>query len=255
MNDNEGFFVAFFTFVLAGVTGWLVYATAGLREVTAELVSFAGEQARDMKASIAVAITTANAAQQSARSAEAANHLTRDMFIAEQRPWLRWAIPKVCILKRNGPNLTFSVEGTLTNIGRLPATEIVYFGKLYAPATTQPALNPGHAFFAEQMQEIAKIPNFALAAALPAETIPMRFGPNGVEVDTLPNVFTLWFAFHCKYIYSIGVGQNAASVAEIGTIYMVQPIGGATTSFNKGEIVDSETPVALVEFPGQRRLT
>jgi hypothetical protein len=54
--------IAFFTWCLAVVTGWLVWATVGLRSVTAELVRFAEQQGVDMRASVESAIQSTKAA-------------------------------------------------------------------------------------------------------------------------------------------------------------------------------------------------
>jgi hypothetical protein len=59
---------AAFTVVLALKTAGLFKATADLRDSTQAMVKFAEEQSRDMKASIAAAQTTANAAKASADS-------------------------------------------------------------------------------------------------------------------------------------------------------------------------------------------
>jgi hypothetical protein len=242
--------LAFYTLCLMGFTGVLAFATIGLGIATAFLYA-TGEkhfrasvkQSRDMQASI-------KAAETAAKSAESSNVLAREVFITEQRPWLQWTIPPVVELHINGPRLTVSIRGTLKNIGRSPAFEINYFGKLYNPVRG-PGINIGIAYYAQHLNE--SMVGFALASALPTETVPMSFGPLGIEVSSLPQDerFTLYLAFHAKYEFIVGGDRR---LAEIGTVYMVQPIGKDRIDFSLSD-VQSPIPVALVEWSGARRMT
>ena len=221
-----------FTADLATYTARLYYATLAvafaticLVLATAGLAVFAFFQSRDMKASIAAANAAATAAEQ-------ANILTRDIFIAEQRPWLRWTIPPIGVLKRNGPRLSIDINGNLENLGRIPASNISYFGKIFAPPPNIAAINFGQLYFSEHMTEL-QTQGFSLAAILPTETIPMRFTPHGVEINNLPQNFTLFLAFHARYMFAVGAAPNPRAIAEIGTVYMVRPIGKTTIAFEK----------------------
>jgi hypothetical protein len=79
-------------------------------------------------------------AQSAANAASEANRLTRELFIAEQRPWLLWELPKTVAITNDGRRLLISIQGQLENIGRTPALNIIYFGKLYFPASSTESL-------------------------------------------------------------------------------------------------------------------
>lgn len=191
-------------------------------------------------------------AENAAKSADASNVLAREVFITEQRPWLLWYIPLVANMTNNGRHLEIRIDGDLTNIGKAPAFNINYFGKFYVPTPGEAAINMGQAYFAEHIRECAAMPWFSLASAHPTEKIPMRFGPHGIDISTLPQDkgFSLYLSFHANYEFAIG-GRR---LAEIGTVYMVQPIGGNTSAFNIKDIGPT-MPVALVEWHGARRIT
>lgn len=105
-----------FTYCLVIVTGWLVYATVGLREETATLAVFAKQQAEDMKDSVA-------AAKDSAKAAKAA----ADEMIAERRPFIGiveedFKITKPLLFEQNRATITFEV--VLRNVGKSVATNV-----------------------------------------------------------------------------------------------------------------------------------
>ena len=111
-HDNESVFLVLLTLVIAGFTGTLWKATSGLKESTDKLWA-AGEK------QIAAAQTAANAAV-------AANNLNREMFVAENRPWIS--------LDRNPEitgDLVFADDDaildaifTLKNTGKTPARNV-----------------------------------------------------------------------------------------------------------------------------------
>ncbi|RTL52540.1 MAG: hypothetical protein EKK40_07555 [Bradyrhizobiaceae bacterium] len=231
--------VAFFTL-------WLVIFTGGLT-VSTVLLWLAGEkQARHARRAAAAQSRDMQASIVAARDA---NTLTRDIFVADQRPWLLWKIPPTVEMTKNGGHLHIKIDGSLTNIGKTPARNISYFAKFYVPGKNEPAINQGIAYFFEHMAEPT---SFALATVLPSEKLAIRFGPTGPKISDLPQDigFTLWLAFHARYEFAVGEQK----IADIGTIYMVQPIGKTTIAFKAADIADSMT-VALVEFPGVRRVT
>lgn len=238
--------------VIGGFTIVLAISTIGLWLATNKLWA-AGEkqfgllsesaaaQSRDMQASIA--------------AAQEANTLNREVFIANQRAWLQWTIPQMGVLKKNGPRLTLTISGTLKNLGRIPASNISYFGRLYVPPPNTAAINLGQIYFSEHMAELQKSGFFALATVLPGETLPMAFGPEGVEIDGLPDSFSLYLAFHARYMFAVGAAPNPRAIAEIGSVYMIQAVGGTTSALKKSDVIAAETPVAIMEFPGARLLT
>lgn len=244
--DEHGEAVAgAFTIVLAFFTAALWRSTdklweAGERQL-AHLERVSERQAKDMQESIG--------------AARDANVLTRDIFISEQRPWLRWSILPGGILKRNGPRLSIEINGTLQNIGRIPASNISYFGRLYVPPPKAAAIDFGQMYFMEHMRELQNSGGFSLATILPMEPMPMRFTPEGLEIVQLPDSFTIWLAFHARYMFAVGTAPNPRAIAEIGSIYMAQPISRVSLLFQKDQVTDAETNVSIVEFSGARLLT
>jgi hypothetical protein len=232
--------LAAFTFGLLVFTGLLWRSTDKLWAAGEKQFGLLSEtavaQSRDMQISI--------------KAADESNALSREIFITEQRPWLLWKIPPIIELKINGRNLEVGIVGSLTNLGKAPAFDIAYFGKLYTPPMGVAAINYGISYFAEHLEESRE--NFSLASALPTETVPMRFGPYGIDVATLPQDarFTLFLSFHAKYEYAIAERR----LAQIGTVYMVQPIGKDRLDFSLADI-SQPIPVALVEWSGSRLMT
>lgn len=122
----------FFAFMVAVFTYYLWDATAGLREVTADLVNFAEEQSRDMKASIAIAKESADAAVES-------NKISRNLFITENRPWLILEINGWSPLIWEEKGARFSIDVTITNAGRSPATNVWFEAVAFSSGAANPA--------------------------------------------------------------------------------------------------------------------
>ena len=102
--------IELFTLALAVSTIFLWADTNGLRKL-------ALKQSEDMQASLQIARDAANAAVQ-------ANDISRDIFVATERPWVTAAI-------RAGSPLTYDVDGlnvalqlTLKNVGHSPAKDV-----------------------------------------------------------------------------------------------------------------------------------
>jgi hypothetical protein len=119
--------IAFFTWCLVVVTGWLVWATVGLRGVTAELVHFAEQQATDMKASIQNAVEATKAAIASNQIAVTnsvqqlqAYVTARDLQLTVHR---RPPTPGAYI-QIEGAAHTYGVTAILKNGGQTPATNV-----------------------------------------------------------------------------------------------------------------------------------
>lgn len=116
--------IADYTLWLTIFTGFLAISTIGLWFTTR---SAAESQANDMKESVA-------AAKRSADLASESNELNRKIFIAGQRPWLLIDVQIGGPLHYNvnGANFTFDI--TITNNGRLPATNVDINLEVSAPA-------------------------------------------------------------------------------------------------------------------------
>jgi hypothetical protein len=239
-NGGADWLLVVFTFLLALYTRRLYVATTGLRESSERQIGVAKE--------------TADAAKGAAEAAKEANALTREIYIADQRPWLLWQIPNIAAVSVEGRHLTIRINGEIQNIGKTPALNVTYFGKFYAPAKGEAALNQGIAFYAQHLQEALSM-QFSLANVLPTEKVPMNFTPHGIEISSLPvnAEFSLCLAFHAKYQGRLG------RIAEIGAVYMLQPFEGPghrpqKITFNVGEFRTIKS-VSLVELPGSRRIT
>jgi hypothetical protein len=228
--------VSFYTSLLAIFTGALVIVSV----IQIRYLIRADETAR----------MSAEAAKRAAQAANSSNDLTREIFVAEQRPWLLWRIPKITTVTKAGRHLTIKiVGGEIENIGKTPALHISDFGKFYSPAQGEAMLSRGIAYYVEHLQETIRIP-FSLGNLLPTEKTEMRFGPHGIDIVSLPadEEFTLCLAFHAKYEGHLG------RVSEIGTVYIVQRLDGIKGTFRIGDFNPSMV-VGLVEWPGVRRIT
>jgi hypothetical protein len=107
-----------FNGLLVLFTGLLYYATAGLFRETAGLHNAADQQALDMKASIAIA-------KESADAAINGNKLSREAIIADQRPWVSILSPVIespLTWEEKGARTTMGV--TIKNVGKSPAFDI-----------------------------------------------------------------------------------------------------------------------------------
>jgi hypothetical protein len=129
--------IARYTWWLMMFTGILAFATIGLGVATVGLY-LAGEK------QITVARDTADAAK-------SGNELTREIFIAEQWPWLLWDLPNLVTITRTNNQLHIRLEGTIKNIGKTPALNLIYFGKLYLPGPQEAGVNQGTAFYSEHL--------------------------------------------------------------------------------------------------------
>lgn len=232
---------------LAEYTGWLAALTGFL--VLASIIQGVFLLRADKTARI-----NAENAKDTVTATREANNLTRDIFIAEQRPWLLWRITSPTVVTPAGRHLRIDVFGEIENIGRTPALNVAYFGKLYRPADGTGAVNRGVAYYAEHMGEIARNPLTILAHVLPTESAPIRFSCV-VETEDLPTDrrFQLWLAFHAGYQGRLG------RAAEIGSVYMLQhiPIAlGALPSptFEIGDFSNGAVSVSLIEWQGARRI-
>ena len=122
-NKGETNRMTHYTFWLMLFTGVLAVATIFLAISTCFLWYYAGQQSKDMKASIAVA-------QKSIDVAESANKLNRDIFAIRERPWL-----KILDVKLNGPNpIIFAGDGInlyisyqVKNVGTTPAADVKFW--------------------------------------------------------------------------------------------------------------------------------
>jgi hypothetical protein len=229
--------VAFYTFVLSIFTGLLAVVSA----FQIFFLIRADKTAR----------LSAEAAQTAAKSAMEGNQLTREIFVAEQRPWLLWRLPAAAHIIKIGHQLNIRIDGEVENIGNTPALNVTYFGKLYTPTKNEAMMNQGISFYSENLHQALSY-QFSLANVLPTEKVPISFSPHGIEIASLPSdqEFVLCLAFHAKYEF-LGPLKR---VAEIGAVYMVRPIKADRVTFQIGEF-GASTPVVLVEYPGVRRIT
>jgi hypothetical protein len=127
LHERNGLVNAIGTVIIAIFTVVLAIATIDLRDL--------GEkQANDIKKSIAAAEDSAKAAQDSASAAIAANKLSRDNFIATQRPWITIEVKPggPLVYNVNGANITLRFY--LKNIGHSPAKHVSLNPQVLAPA-------------------------------------------------------------------------------------------------------------------------
>lgn len=253
LDALDGFFERHDKAVVAGFTVVLAISTIGLWLATNRLWE-AGENQRDLLERTSK--EQARDMQASIDAAKEANILSRDIFISEQRPWLRWQMNPNAMLKKNGPKLTLEAFGSIQNLGKIPAFDISYTARLYSPPPDVAAINLGWAYFDQHMAEIANS-EFILpyAALLPSEQIPISLNGDGVDINLLPEKFTLFLAFHGRYLFATDASASRKRSAEIGGVFMVQPRHADTLLFNKDVVLAEPTLVSVVEFHGGRRLT
>lgn len=79
-------------------------------------------------------LKTVEIAERTAKSAEEANRLARDSYIAAQRAWVKCEIMPSGPLEYNADGLTLTVDLRMTNIGNSPALNVVPDIKIQAPA-------------------------------------------------------------------------------------------------------------------------
>ena len=106
----------FFAFMVAVFTYFLWEATVGLREVTADLVSFAEEQSRDMKASVAVAKEAADAARDSIK-------LPGDASERQLRAYV--LVQEVIFVFPHGPTGKAYINTIIKNFGQTPCYKAI----------------------------------------------------------------------------------------------------------------------------------
>jgi multisubunit Na+/H+ antiporter MnhC subunit len=224
--------VALFMKALVGTTLVLGLAIIGL-------FIFAIIQSSGMKTTIAVA-------EKAADEAKKANMLTRNIFVAEQRPWLQWQFLDIADITNDGRHLQMKLSVRLQNIGKTAALNISNFGKFYSVANTEAILAEGIAYYSEHLNERAQV---TVANLLPTDKDVIRFSPNGIRIADLPTdrEFFLGFAFHAKYEF---FGQ----MAEIGSVYIVRPYAGGSR-FKFKDFSEPNTKVHLIEWSGARRIT
>jgi hypothetical protein len=223
-----------------------------LAAFTAVLGGTAIVQIRFLRRADETARITAEAAKGAANAAAEGNALTRDIFVAEHRPWLVWRFPQTTSIIKIGEQLNIRIGAEIENIGKTPALNIAYFGRLYFPEKNEAILDQGIRFYAEHLHQAMQYP-FALAHILPTEKITISFSPHGINVGALPadRDFVLCLAFHAKYEFPGRLKQ----VAEIGAVYGVKPFGAEKITFHNGAFRGTHTSVILEEYPGVRRLT
>jgi hypothetical protein len=103
-----------------------------LRQTIEAMKKIGADQSRDMQASIAVAKESADAAIDS-------NKLTRDLFYAEQRPWLILEINGWTPLNWEDKGARFSIDVTITNAGKSPATNVWFEAVAFPSGRFNPA--------------------------------------------------------------------------------------------------------------------
>jgi len=109
------------------VTGWLAYVTAGLREETATLVTFAEQQAKDTKSTIKIAETSAKAAEKAADAAERG-------VVAADRAWIEVSIEITGPLKLGPEEFEIKAKAGVKNVGKSPATNVSFWLKFCTDA-------------------------------------------------------------------------------------------------------------------------
>lgn len=239
------FWLTLFTGILALATIGLGIATVGLYltgEKQAKIAKLAGlRQFRQTRESIALT-------RQAAEAAEHSNILTRDLFLAEQRPWLRCTLNTLAYMeKMDDGKLYITVTGELKNVGKAPAIGIVYFGKLYP----NPPIPPGNAAMRYYEEHLAS-GGFPMASLLPDDApFQLSFTPHGENADFPASGAhsNFWLAFHA--FYRLGGSEN---VGRIGAAYMIVRAGTETKSIENGK-ERHRVSVHLKEFETVRLIT
>jgi hypothetical protein len=248
-NNNQSYFYDVWEWTTRDA---ITVYTFFLAVFTAVLSGTAIVQIRFLRRADETARISAEAAKSAANTAAEGNTLTREIFVAEHRPWLIWRFPQTSSIVKIGDQLNIRIDAEIENIGKTPALNVTYFGRLYFPEKNEAILDQGIRFYAEHLHQAMQY-QFALANVLPTEKIPISFGPHGIKVGDLPadRDFVLCLAFHAKYEFSGRLKQ----VAEIGAVYMVKPVGAAKITFHNGAFRGTHTSVTLEEYPGVRRIT
>jgi hypothetical protein len=240
--SNGSFITALITAIATCFIGYFTYT---LKESTDKLWLASEKQT-------AVAKESADAAKAAVHTASEGNTLTREIFIAEQRPWLLWRFPPTSSIIKVGEQINVRITAEIENIGKTPALNVTYFGKLYFPGKDEAIMAQGISFYAENLRQALQY-QFSLAHILPTEKIPVSFSPHGINIASLPSdrEFVLCLAFHAKYEFSGRLRQ----VAEIGAVYSLYPVGAEKITFSAGDFRQAHKSITLQEFPGVRRIT
>jgi hypothetical protein len=239
----------FFNFYGAAITAIATIAIAGftytLKRSTDRLWESGEKQ-------IIVTKESADAAKSAANTAAEGNVLTREIFIAEQRPWLLWRFPPTSSIIKIGEQINVRITAEIENIGKTPALNVTYFDKLYFTGKDEAIMAQGISFYAENLRQALQY-QFSLAHILPTEKIPISFSPHGIKIASLPSdrEFVLCLAFHAKYEFSGRLRQ----VAEIGAVYSLYPVGAEKITFNASDFRQTHKSITLQEFSGVRRIT
>lgn len=190
------------------------------------------------------------AAHVGAEAAREANKITREAYMAQQRPWLRWEIIQPISINRHGNSLRVDISAVLENFGNTPARNVFCFAEFYIPPPKEAAVNRGLRFHQDHLDEYQSA-MFPFYDILPKEKTPMAFGPI-LRIDEFirepQKQFTLYLSFHAAYRFWEGPG-----IGEIGAIYMLVDREPQRVMFSI-ENLDSLNAY-LMEIPGGRRIT
>lgn len=139
------------TIILAGITAILAGYTAKLWGATNALVddakATAGQQAKDMEKSLAIANESADAAKKSSEAAERTVNTMKDTAERQLRAYAMVKFVYIVNVDRPEGNINISetwVHVTFKNFGQIPATGVKYWVEIYereCPLTT--SLIPG----------------------------------------------------------------------------------------------------------------
>jgi hypothetical protein len=122
-NDRATLGIALFTLLILAIQT-IVFGRQAirLRQTIEAMKKIGADQSKDMQGWIAVADKSAEAAKKAADAAIESNKLSRDLSVAENRPWLSVNIiigPRGLYFNENGANLDLIF--IIKNIGKTPA--------------------------------------------------------------------------------------------------------------------------------------
>jgi hypothetical protein len=145
IEAHQGFFTVLATAVIAVFTARLFKATTNLKDSTDKLW-VASERQRTLTSNIAnrQSMETRNAigiARSSADAAREANRLSQELFVSEQRPWIKMGVVPRSLSFKNG-EMTLRVVFTLENVGKTIAMNVDIWPRLVAPAIGIENFNP-----------------------------------------------------------------------------------------------------------------
>ena len=125
---------------LTKFTRWLAYATIALVIVTTGIALIGLKQASDMRESLRIANEAANAAKSTSEAALQSNQITRDLFVAEHRPWISMDIVPYSALRWDEVDLNLGINIILTNSGHTPATHVTTFTEFFLIGPDKPQI-------------------------------------------------------------------------------------------------------------------